>query len=120
MEFFFFNDTATTEIYTLSLHDALPILLPSDHTTYCEWKGAGSYYDLLVNGKFVHDAAWYYDKPMRGFEAITGYPAFYAQKMDKCLIDGVEVKPQPGGFYGGWITPDIVGPFKGEEGTWGW
>ncbi|MEM6359856.1 MAG: DUF427 domain-containing protein [Bacteroidota bacterium] len=95
-------------------------LLPSDHTTYCEWKGAGSYYDLLVNGKFVHDAAWYYDKPMRGFEAITGYPAFYAQKMDKCLIDGVEVKPQPGGFYGGWITPDIVGPFKGEEGTWGW
>ena len=92
----------------------------SDKTTYCEWKGAGSYYHISLNGKTAHDAAWYYDKPKRGFEAIKGYPAFYAQLMDECTIDGVVVSPHPGGFYGGWITPEIVGPFKGEEGTWGW
>ena len=114
-------ETSHPPVYYLPLEDIKEVhLLPSDHTTYCEWKGAGSYYDLMLKGKFQHDGAWYYDEPKPGFEAIKGYPAFYAQKMDKCLVNGVEVEPQPGGFYGGWITPEIVGPFKGEEGTWGW
>lgn len=114
-------ETSHPPVYYIPFDDVTDArLLPSEHTTFCEWKGEGSYYDIMLNGKFVADAAWYYNKPKRGFEAIRGYPAFYAQKMDRCLVDGIEVEPQPGGFYGGWVTPEIVGPFKGEEGTWGW
>lgn len=114
-------ETSHPPVYYLPLDDIKKEYLQnSERTTYCEWKGAGSYYHVFVNGKTAADAAWYYDKPKAGFEAIKGYPAFYAQSMDKCFINGVEVEPQPGGFYGGWITPEIVGPFKGEEGTWGW
>jgi len=96
------------------------VLIPSERTTYCEWKGEGSYYHVKVGNKIAHDAAWYYSNPTPAFEPIREYVAFYAQKMDKCLVDGEEVAPQPGAFYGGWITNDIVGPFKGIEGSWGW
>ncbi|MEM9856051.1 MAG: DUF427 domain-containing protein [Bacteroidota bacterium] len=113
-------ETSHPPVYYLPFEEVNARLLPSDHTTYCEWKGKGSYYDLLYNGKFVSEAAWFYDQPKKGFEAIRDYPAFYPHKMDKCLVNGMEVTPQAGGFYGGWITPDVVGPFKGEEGTWGW
>ncbi len=114
-------ETSHPPVYYLPLNDVkTEYLKPSDKVTYCEWKGEGSYYNLNVGDKFASDAAWYYDKPTKRFEEIKGYPAFYAHKMDKCLIDGEEVKPQPGNFYGGWITKDIVGPFKGIEGSWGW
>ena len=92
----------------------------SEWMTSCEFKGQGSYYHLKVGNQKIENAAWYYDNPTPAFAAIKGYPAFYANKMDRCLVDGVEVTPQPGEFYGGWITPEIVGPFKGGPGTMGW
>jgi uncharacterized protein (DUF427 family) len=95
-------------------------LAKSDQTTFCEWKGKGSYYNVLVKDKIMRDAAWFYTDPKKGFEAIRNYPAFYAHKMDKCIVNGEAVIPQPGNFYGGWITKNIVGPFKGVEGSWGW
>lgn len=95
-------------------------LEPSDQTTYCEWKGKGSYYHVKVGEKRILNAGWYYKAPEKKFAPIKNHVAFYADKMDKCLVDGEVVTPQPGQFYGGWITKDIVGPFKGVEGSWGW
>jgi hypothetical protein len=68
----------------------------------------------------VPDAAWSYPEPSPAFAAIRGHLAFYADRVDECRVDDEVVKPQPGQFYGGWITSDIVGPFKGEPGTMGW
>lgn len=95
-------------------------LVPSSRQTFCEWKGQGAYYHVKVGDRQVNNAAWYYPKPTPAFAPIRNYIAFYAGLMDECTVDGVVVIPQPGGFYGGWITPDIVGPFKGAPGTWGW
>ncbi|UCC87399.1 MAG: DUF427 domain-containing protein [Anaerolineales bacterium] len=90
------------------------------HTTLCEWKGQAAYYTLIVGGKQAENAAWSYASPTQGFEAIQGYVAFYPHLMDACFVGGEQVQPQAGGFYGGWVTSDIVGPFKGGPGTWGW
>lgn len=89
-------------------------------SSFCEWKGAAFYASLLVNGQPFPKVAWGYANPTPGFVPIKNYLAFYAGRVDKCLVDDEVVIPQPGNFYGGWITSDIVGPFKGEEGTWGW
>ncbi len=89
-------------------------------TSWCEWKGRASYYTVTVDGRQATNAAWFYPEPQKPFSAIRNYVAFYPQKMDACYVDGQKVQPQPGGFYGGWITGDIVGPFKGEPGTMGW
>jgi uncharacterized protein (DUF427 family) len=88
--------------------------------SYCEFKGAATYWTVEVNGKTAEKAAWSYAKPLPGFEAIRDYLAFYAAPMDACYVDDEKVTPQPGNFYGGWITSDVVGPFKGAPGTWGW
>jgi uncharacterized protein (DUF427 family) len=88
--------------------------------TWCEWKGQASYYSLSVGRKQVAHAAWFYPNPAPGYEAIAGYVAFYPGKMDACTVDGERVQAQPGDFYGGWITGDTVGPFKGGPGTVGW
>jgi len=92
----------------------------SAHKTFCEWKGKGSYYDIEVKGKKALNACWFYDAPTQSFLPIKNYAAFYANKMDRCLVDGELVSPQPGEFYGGWVTQNIVGPFKGIPGSWGW
>ena len=78
------------------------------------------YFDVTVGDRVAPDAAWGYHTPNRAFARITGYVAFYPALMDRCLVDDEVVVPQPGGFYGGWITPDVVGPFKGAPGTQGW
>jgi uncharacterized protein (DUF427 family) len=106
------------------------LLRPAVSTTHCEWKGRASYYDLVVPGnddpgsgraeRIVHDAAWTYPDPTAGFEAIAGHLAFYAQRADRCTVGDHVVSPNDGDFYGGWITPDVVGPFKGGAGSWGW
>jgi uncharacterized protein (DUF427 family) len=88
--------------------------------SYCEWKGEASYYTVRVGDQEAAAAAWCYPRPTGLFAAITNYIAFYAGRMEVCLIDGERVRPQPGGFYGGWVTDDVVGPFKGEPGTEGW
>lgn len=95
-------------------------LIPSARSTFCEWKGAGSYYTVKVGDKEAIDVAWYYADPTPGFMPIKNYVAFYAAPMDACYVNGEKVTPQPGQFYGGWITSDVVGPFKGEPGSWGW
>jgi uncharacterized protein (DUF427 family) len=89
-------------------------------TTFCEWKGIASYYDIVAGGKTVPRGAWTYREPRPGFEAIRDAVAFYPGRMDACHVDDDLVEAQPGDFYGGWITPDVVGPFKGTAGTDGW
>lgn len=92
----------------------------ADGSSFCEFKGRAAYYTVVVGGQRASDAAWYYLSPTPTFAPIAGAVAFYAGKMDACYVDDELVTPQPGGFYGGWITSDVVGPFKGGPGTWGW
>ena len=96
------------------------VLRPAQGTSVCEWKGRADYFDVVANGRIAPRAAWRYQAPTDGFAAIAGFVAFYAGPMDHCAVAGEVVRPQPGGFYGGWITSDIVGPFKGEPGSMGW
>ena len=86
----------------------------------CEWKGTAVYWSLRVADRTAPRVAWSYPDPVPRFEALKDHLAFYAGPMDRCTVDGHVVTAQPGGFYGGWITPDVVGPFKGEPGSWGW
>lgn len=86
----------------------------------CEWKGRASYYDIVVGDRVAQQAAWTYKQPRTPFSSIKDHLAFYAWAVDDCLVDGEKARPQPGDFYGGWITDDIIGPFKGEPGSWGW
>jgi uncharacterized protein (DUF427 family) len=88
--------------------------------SYCEWKGRSSYWDIVVGGRRADRAAWSYESPSRDFAPMQGAVAFYASQMDACYVDGEQVLPQPGGFYGGWITSNLIGPFKGAPGTAGW
>lgn len=95
-------------------------LKPSDATSYCEWKGQATYYDAITEGRAVNRAAWFYPDPTRSFQDLEGYVAFYPSKMDACWVGEEKVEAQEGDFYGGWVTGNIVGPFKGAPGTWGW
>jgi len=88
--------------------------------SFCEWKGRARYYDLTVGEKNVENAAWFYRNPTKRFAEIKDYIAFYPSKMDACYVNDELVNAQKGDFYGGWVTKDIVGPFKGGAGTWGW
>lgn len=89
-------------------------------SSYCEFKGTASYWDLQVGDARVREAAWSYENPSPGYEHLTGAVAFYPGRVDECTVDGERVRPQEGNFYGGWITDDITGPFKGAPGTMGW
>ncbi len=88
--------------------------------SFCEFKGVASYWSLDVAGHRVEDVAWSYARPSAGFAGLKDYLAFYAGKLDECSVDGELVVPQPGDFYGGWITSHVTGPFKGSPGTMGW
>lgn len=96
------------------------VLTPAPDSSVCEWKGEASYWTLSAGGKVAEGAGWSYERPAPAFAPIAGYVALYAGRMDECRVDGMRVTPQPGGFYGGWVTPDVVGPLKGEPGSWGW
>jgi uncharacterized protein (DUF427 family) len=96
------------------------LLVPVEGTTLCEWKGKASYLNVVVGDQVARRAAWTYPNPSPGYEAIKDYIAFYPGRVDACYLDDELVRPQPGRYYGGWITKDIVGPFKGEPGTEGW
>jgi uncharacterized protein (DUF427 family) len=95
-------------------------LRPSRRHTFCEFKGEACYYDLEVAGRVAADAAWYYPHPARGYEALRAHVAFYPGRVDACFVDDEQVQAQAGDFYGGWITSEISGPFKGGPGTSGW
>jgi uncharacterized protein (DUF427 family) len=88
--------------------------------SYCEWKGTARYFDVAVGDDVRRHAAWSYPSPSPRFLAIRDHLAFYAGRVDLCTVDGERVEAQPGGFYGGWITRAVVGPFKGGPGTLGW
>jgi len=89
-------------------------------SSWCEWKGQASYFDALGGTKVAARAAWTYVRPTRGFAAIAGAVAVMAALVDRCTVNGDVVQPQPGGFYGGWVTTWVVGPFKGTPGSQGW
>ena len=92
----------------------------ADGTSFCEWKGAARYYDVTVDGKTEARAAWFYPNPVPAYRSLKDHVAFYPSRMDACWVGGEKVEAQEGDFYGGWITANIVGPFKGAPGTWGW
>lgn len=87
--------------------------------SFCEWKGPAKYWSLVQGDRQLPNVAWSYPRPLAGAEALADCVAFYPASLD-CRVDGAPVKPQPGGFYGGWITPELVGPFKGEPGSGHW
>jgi len=95
-------------------------LQPVAGSSWCEWKGRASYYDVVSAKKIAPQAAWTYPLPTRGFTAITGAVAVMAALVDRCTVNGEQVVPQPGGFYGGWVTSWVVGPFKGVPGSNAW
>ncbi len=89
-------------------------------TSFCEWKGNAVYWDLVLGDTVLPGVGWSYPDPSRAFAALRDHIAFYAAPFDRCTVDGAVVVPQPGEFYGGWITPDLAGPFKGVPGSRGW
>lgn len=95
-------------------------LVQTTHSSYCEWKGRASYYTLRVGDRVAENVAWYYPKISPNYKEIEGYVSFYPGPMDACYVDDEKVQPQAGSFYAGWITQDVVGPFKGGAGTLGW
>ena len=95
-------------------------LTPRSRRSLCEWKGAAQYFSVSGGGRSVADAAWAYPAPAPAYSAIAGHVAVYAGPMDACYVGDEKVTPQPGGFYGGWITAAFIGPFKGAPGTEFW
>lgn len=89
-------------------------------SSWCEWKGRARYYSVIVDGTRVERAARAHSQPQEGFEAIEDHVAFYAGAIDVCTAGRERLTPQPGGFYGGWITGDVASPFKGGLASWGW
>lgn len=99
---------------------ALDSLRSNPQSTYCEWKGQAVYWDVVVAGETSVAAGWSYPEPTSPFSAIADYVSFYPGRVDACFLGDERVIAQEGNFYGGWVTSDIVGPFKGGAGTRGW
>ncbi|MEB3232194.1 MAG: DUF427 domain-containing protein [Leptolyngbyaceae bacterium] len=98
----------------------LDYVIQTPDTSLCEWKGRAYYYDVVVNDKKATHAAWRFFEPTPGFVEMTSYYCFVGRQMDACYVDGELATPQAGNYYGGWITKDLAGPFKGGPGTMGW
>ncbi len=95
-------------------------LVKSARSSFCEWKGRAAYWTIRGGGKVAVDAGWSYPAPTPGFVAMRDHVAVYAAAMDACFVGDEQVTPQPGGFYGGWVTANLIGPFKGSAGTEFW
>lgn len=95
-------------------------LRPAAGSSYCEWKGTASYLDVVGGAKVAPRAAWFYPDPTPPYAVLRGHVAVYPAAVDRCTVDGEVVTPQPGGFYGGWVTSRVAGPFKGGPGTQYW
>ena len=96
------------------------VLQPAEGASWCEWKGKADYFDLVVGDEVLPGIAWTYRVPTKGYEALVDHIALYPGRVDRCTVDDEVVEPQPGNFYGGWITSRVTGPFKGSPGTSGW
>jgi len=94
-------------------------LQPAPGASHCEWKGTARYWTVSVPPVLLNGVGWSYEDPLPEFDAIRGHLSFYPGRVE-CYVGGIRVKGQAGGFYGGWITPEVVGPFKGDPGTSGW
>jgi uncharacterized protein (DUF427 family) len=114
-------ETSHPPVYYIPPEDFVSgCLTETSRTSYCEFKGLARYLDVSAGGRVERVAAWGYEEPTIGFEEIARHVAVYPARMDACYVDGERVRAQQGDFYGGWITPEIVGPFKGGPGTVGW
>ena len=114
-------ETSHPPVYYLPIADFAPgALTDSPGSSFCEFKGVARYFDVQGGGIVREGTAWNYPQPSPGFEALVDRVAVYAAPMDECTVGGEIVVPQPGGFYGGWVTSSIVGPFKGVPGSMGW
>jgi len=114
-------ETFGAPVYYLPPEDVRTELLThAPGGSFCEWKGRAAYWTVEVDGRRAERAAWSYPDPTPRFQALKDHLAFYVSRMDACTVDGDEAEPQPGGFYGGWVTPEINGPIKGAPGTEGW
>ena len=114
-------ETSHPPVYYIPLDDVrAEFLQHSARSSFCEWKGRARYHTLKVGDLRSVDAAWSYPVPTPAFATIRDHLAFYPSRVDECSVDGERVRPQPGDFYGGWITAAVVGPFKGDPGTMGW
>ncbi len=114
-------ETAGPPVYYIPPEDVrLDYLKPSEHTSLCEWKGISRYWSIEIGDRRSANAAWSYPSPWVGYESIRDAIAFYAGRVDACFVGEERVRPQPGHYYGGWITAKVVGPFKGEPGTENW
>ena len=115
-------ETSLPPSYYVPLDDIRPGTLEpaaDDRRTVCEWKGQASYFDVVAGGRRIERAAWTYLDPTPAFEPIRNHVAFYPAKLE-CSLDGEAVEAQEGGFYGGWITSEVSGPFKGAPGSARW
>jgi uncharacterized protein (DUF427 family) len=113
-------ETASPPTFYLPRADVrMELLRRATGHSYCEWKGLATYFDAIADGQIIERAAWSYEVPTPEFAAISGYLSFYPGRV-ACTVDSERVRPQPGAFYGGWVTDEIVGPYKGEAGTGGW
>lgn len=114
-------ETSHPPVYYLPPGDVRQDLLePAPGTSFCEFKGKASYVTVVANGRRSERAGWFYERPDAPYAALAGHIAFYASRVDEARVGDDLARPQPGDFYGGWVTPDIVGPFKGGPGTTGW
>lgn len=114
------RETAHPPTFYLPFADVNRALLrPAGGGSFCEWKGPARYWDLVVGSSCLEQVAWSYPEPLAGAEPLAECIAFYAHQLG-CTVGGVQVVPQQGGFYGGWITPDLAGPFKGDPGSSDW
>ena len=115
-------ETAGPPVYYIPRSDVrMDRLRPSSHTSVCEWKGLATYWTYDDGaGRRIENVGWSYAEPLAGYESITDCVAFYAGRIDEAWVGDERASPQPGRFYGGWVTSRIVGPFKGEPGSSGW
>lgn len=114
-------ETSHPPVYYIPVADFVDgALVDAPGSSFCEFKGAARYFDVHGGTAVAAGAGWNYPQPTRGFEELEDRVAVYAAPMDACTVGDETVTPQPGGFYGGWVTSSVVGPFKGVPGSLGW
>jgi uncharacterized protein (DUF427 family) len=114
-------ETSHPPVYYVPRDDiADGVLERAEGGSWCEWKGAATYWDVVVDGRRLSAAGWSYERPSPGYEHLAGAVAFYPGRVDRASVDGETVRPQPGDFYGGWVTDEVVGPFKGAPTSLWW
>lgn len=112
---------ASSSVYYIPQEDInMEYVRKAPGSSFCEWKGNATYWTVSVDGRTAEKVGWSYEDPTAQFRPIKSFIAFYAGPMDACFVGDERAQPQPGGFYGGWVTSKVVGPFKGAPGTWGW